>query len=119
MLGELLWVVHAGIVPTRRLADQEPGHLMNMRTLRADGTPSNRIDGGDLWSTRWNGPAHIVFGHDAISGLQQRPFATGLDTGCVYGKQLTALIWRCRQGSTSDRAKHSCCSDQMASRGPT
>jgi hypothetical protein len=37
---------------------------------------------------RWN----IVFGHDARRGLQQTDFATGLDTGCAYGKQLSALI---------------------------
>jgi len=93
MLGELLWVVHAGIVPSRRLADQDPAHLMTMRTLRPDGTPSARVDGGELWASQWAGPAHVVFGHDAITGLQQHPFATGLDTGCVYGKRLTALSW--------------------------
>ncbi len=97
MLGDLLWVVHAGLVPSRKLADQDPSHLMTMRTLREDGTPSARIDAGALWASQWQGPAHVVFGHDAITGLQEHPFATGLDTGCVYGKQLTALIWPARK----------------------
>jgi hypothetical protein len=33
-----------------------------------------------------------VFGHDSLRGLQQYPSAIGLDTGCVYGRRLTALI---------------------------
>jgi hypothetical protein len=40
----------------------------------------------------YRGPQRVFFGHHATAGLQQHPFALGLDTGCVYGRELTACI---------------------------
>jgi hypothetical protein len=50
-----------------------------------------------LWGTRYAGPPQIIFGHNAAPGLQLHPWATGLDTGCVYGGRLTALVLGFRQ----------------------
>jgi predicted phosphodiesterase len=85
-------VVHAGVVPNKPLEAQAREDLLAMRTLRPDGTASTRMDEGDLWVTHYRGPEHVVFGHNAISGLQRSNFASGLDTGCVYGRALTALV---------------------------
>lgn len=88
--GDVL-VVHAGLDPRRPLDDQEPDVLMNVRSIRPDGSPSRRIEGVP-WASRWPGPELVVFGHDAVRGLQRHPHALGLDTGCVYGGRLTAAI---------------------------
>jgi predicted phosphodiesterase len=85
-------VVHGGLVPGLALDQQSPELLMNMRTLRADGTGSRRAEDGDLWGAHWPGPELVLFGHHAMAGLQRHPHAVGLDTGCVYGGRLTAVI---------------------------
>jgi Calcineurin-like phosphoesterase len=85
-------IVHAGIVPGLPLESHDPELLMNMRTLRPDGTGSRRPEDGVLWGTKWPGPERVLFGHHATAGLQVHPHALGLDSGCVYGHGLTACI---------------------------
>jgi diadenosine tetraphosphatase ApaH/serine/threonine PP2A family protein phosphatase len=87
-----LLVVHAGLVPGVPVEQQDPELLMNMRTLRPDGSGSRRSEDGVLWATRWQGPEFVVFGHHATVGLQRHARAIGLDTGCVYGGRLSAYV---------------------------
>lgn len=91
LADEHVIVVHGGLVPGVPLEQQDRKLLLNLRSFDAQGQPTTRVDGGTPWAARWKGPQHVVFGHDAIRGLQQHRFATGLDTGCVYGHQLTGL----------------------------
>lgn len=85
-------IVHAGLVPGAPLRKQEPRMLLNMRTILPDGSGSTEADKGELWGTGWRGPELVIFGHHARAGLQRHPFALGLDTGCVYGRELTACV---------------------------
>jgi hypothetical protein len=85
-------VVHAGLEPGKPLAAQDPELLLNMRTIRPDGSGSRHREDGVLWGGLWPGPELVLFGHHASAGLQRHPFALGLDTGCVYGKELTACV---------------------------
>jgi len=94
-LDAQLRVVHAGIVPGVAMSEQDPKNLLHMRSISETGEPSNRW--GPPWGARYLGPPHIVFGHNARKDPQLHPFATGLDTGCVYGGALTALVLK--QGS--------------------
>ena len=44
------------------------------------------------WQAREAEPRTVVFGHWARMGLVQRPRVCGLDTGCVWGQELTAYV---------------------------
>lgn len=88
----LVRVVHAGVAPGVPLVKMRKRDLVTMRSITAAGEISDTISDGVPWASRWPGPEHIVFGHDAVRGLQQYEKATGLDTGCVYGGALTALV---------------------------
>jgi hypothetical protein len=85
-------VVHAGVEPGIPIDRMKPSTLMRIRTVAADGRATRGGRGTILWGARYVGPPHIVFGHNAAPGLQLHRWATGLDTGCVYGGRLTALV---------------------------
>jgi hypothetical protein len=86
-----LCVVHAGVLPEQGLASPDPWTLTHIRSIDPQGRASPRHD-FQPWATRYSGEPHIVFGHNSRLGLQLESNATGLDTGCVYGGRLTALV---------------------------
>jgi hypothetical protein len=83
-------VVHAGVVPGVPWELQQPRLVTHIRSIAPDGTPSEKH--GSLWGAHYEGPPHVVFGHNARRDVQLHPHATGLDTGCVYGGSLTGLV---------------------------
>ncbi len=81
-------VVHAGLRPGVPLSEQTLDDLTALRTLghrreSHEGTP---------WYEVYDGPATALFGHWPSATLRRGPRAVGLDTGCVYGYQLTAYV---------------------------
>lgn len=92
-------VVHGGLdASVSSLEAQVPYLVMNMRDIyNNQPTPDNDI--GVQWSTEWNGAqknlttnnTRIFYGHDASRGLNLNDYTFGVDTGCVYGKHLTAI----------------------------
>jgi hypothetical protein len=87
-----LRVVHAGVLAGVAPEDTPPAALLKMRTVDERGRWSDEPDAGPLWGKRYVGPPHVVFGHNARPEPQMYPWATGLDTGCVYGGRLTGVL---------------------------
>lgn len=101
-------VVHAGVVPGVPFEQQAPRALMYMRTLDAHGEAREQREGEGrvLWGTKYAGPEHVVFGHHARPEPQLHPFATGVDTGCVYGGRLTAMVLRTGEAPPPPAERH-------------
>lgn len=81
-------VVHAGIRPGVELHSQTTGDLTLIRTLGAD----RESDEGTPWYHTYYGEKTILFGHWPAPEPRRGKSAIGLDTGCVYGYELTAYI---------------------------
>jgi bis(5'-nucleosyl)-tetraphosphatase (symmetrical) len=96
-------LVHAGLHPhwdearLRKLRPDEVDYAINVRYCDADGNrpaedwppPGPPFRPWDDW---YHGTKRVVFGHWARRGLVVRPQCVGLDTGCVYGGELSAWI---------------------------
>ena len=109
-------LVHAGLNPSwedpeavaRRLEnglrngsppwdDPDLDFLTAVRYCDADGRRPERGNGAPTapfapWDEHYSGERTVVFGHWAARGKVERDRIRGLDTGCVWGRSLTAWI---------------------------
>jgi len=81
-------VVHAGLRPNVELYSQTTDDLTLLRTLGAD----RESDEGTPWYHVYHGDKIVLFGHWPSPEPRRGRKAIGLDTGCVYGYNLTAYI---------------------------
>jgi len=81
-------VVHAGVRPNVELNSQTTGDLTKIRTLGGD----RESDEGTPWYHVYHGEKVVLFGHWPAPEPRRGKKAIGLDTGCVYGYNLTAYI---------------------------
>ena len=81
-------VVHAGLRPGVALAAQTVEDLTELRTLGEDRTNRDGVP----WYGRYDDDKIALFGHWPAPAPRWGKRAIGLDTGCVYGYQLTAYI---------------------------
>jgi hypothetical protein len=81
-------VVHAGVRPCVALDQQSVEDLTELRTLGEDRTSRE----GTPWYEVYKGEKTVLFGHWPAREPRRAASAIGLDTGCVYGHQLTACV---------------------------
>lgn len=91
-------IVHAGLIPHMPLSHQSEETMTTMRNIYYNPKssityePLERNSKGDNWAQFWKSSPHVYYGHDAKRGLQYHEYATGLDTGCCYGRKLSGML---------------------------
>jgi hypothetical protein len=85
--GDGWTAVHAGVNPFLGPAGTDRRTALVVRRWPDDADPDN-----PFWWHLYGGSTRIVYGHDALRGVQHHPRTVGLDSGCVYGNPLTGLL---------------------------
>jgi len=83
--------VHAGLVPGQPVAKSSVSDLVNIRTWDGSGKDLQNPD-NPPWYKFYKKKKLVVFGHWARLGGVVRDNVVGLDTGCVYGGKLSAIL---------------------------
>ena len=81
------WIaVHAGLEPGKHPSSSSSKFLCTVRMLGSNGESRP-------WFEYYFGPKWVIFGHWSLKGLVCEKKVRGLDTGCVYGGELTAWVY--------------------------
>lgn len=83
---EKFTLVHAGILPNLPLLEHPPFRLFTIRDYH-----------GKPWHDYYTGKKPIIYGHWAMQGLKIKSNSIGIDSACVYGGKLSALILETRE----------------------
>ena len=81
-------VVHAGLRPGVALHSQTTEDMTELRSLGKNREARH----GTPWYDEYDGDKIVLFGHWPAAEPRRGKKAIGLDTGCVYGNELTAYI---------------------------
>lgn len=97
-------IVHAGLEPAYTL-EQQSKAVLRVRFVGPNGKmvgfsegSLEQPEGTEFWAADWQGPESVVYGHTvhSLSDVRVDKFpggaCFGLDTGCVYGGRLTAMV---------------------------
>lgn len=99
--------VHAGVSPQRPISDISSDILTRIRTWDGKGKNLNK-QSDPPWHKLYEEEKLIVYGHWASQGLCIKENTICLDSGCVYGGKLSAVILPERKIVQVDALKEHC-----------
>jgi diadenosine tetraphosphatase ApaH/serine/threonine PP2A family protein phosphatase len=89
-------VVHAGVLPSVPIEEQLPHTLLHAQCVAPPSSksfwPSRAPATHTFWTNHWKGPERVIFGHSVLDRPLVSEWAVGIDTGCVHGLALTAVV---------------------------
>jgi len=87
--------VHAGLEPGKHPSETSRRVLLTIRTWDGKGIDLKNPD-NPAWYEFYHDSRPVFYGHWARRGLNVRENTIGLDSGCVYGRALSAYILESR-----------------------
>lgn len=87
-------LVHGGFLPDQPWKRQPARVVTRIQVVDKDGEPRKRSEapGAPHWSELWKGPPFVVYGHTPREKVSETRWTLGIDTGCVLGGWLTAVV---------------------------
>jgi diadenosine tetraphosphatase ApaH/serine/threonine PP2A family protein phosphatase len=94
-------ILHGGLLNHQKLdslSKRDKGRLLRLRfldkNLKFIAFGDENVD-SNFWADIYDGnEGFIVYGHQNFKEVRQSPNAIGIDTGCVYGNKLTAVVFK-------------------------
>lgn len=87
LAGDGWLAVHAGVHPFAGLAGTPAWMAMTIRRWPDDQNPAN-----PFWWQLYTGETRVIYGHDALRGVQHHARTVGVDSGAVYGGRLSGYL---------------------------
>ena len=86
--------VHGGFLPHIPWRKQSAWTVTHIQEVCKDGIARKKkeVPSGKAWAQFWKQKPFVVYGHTPRKNVLKRRYSLGIDTGCVWGGKLTALI---------------------------
>ncbi len=86
--------VHGGFLPKIPWYKQDASVVTKIQNICSNGKPWKRMEcpKGKFWANKWDQKPFVIYGHTPQPSVVRKKKSLGIDTGCVWGGKLTALI---------------------------